>query len=167
MWLNILIHCSRRKEIGMERSRSVWVQTPVFIRLLSGIIFIVGFSLLLSAEYNYVNKRYDVYLKVTDTIMIPGLLVACLFYLSAGLVSLRREHIAWYKQRNLLRGIGFFCWFLDTLVLTGVNNNFLPDPFGLFLGTPLTILWMACLIWSFIIGKRDKRRSEEEWLRDG
>ena len=127
----------------------------------------VGFSLILSAEYIYGNKRYDVYLKVFYAIMIPGLLVASLFYLSAGLVSVRQEHIAWYKQRYLLLGIGFFCWFLATLVLAGVNYNLLPDPFGLFLGTPLLLLWIACLIWSFIIGKRDKRRSEEEWLRDG
>lgn len=151
----------------MERSRSVWAQTSVFIRILSGIILIVGFSLILSAEYLSGIMRSFVILKVLYAIMIPGLLVTSLFYFSAGLASIRQEHIAWYKQRYFLRGIGYLCWFLDTLVLTGVNNNFLPDLFGLFLATPLTILWIACLIWSFIIGQRDKRRSEEVWLRDG
>lgn len=118
----------------------------------------VGFSLILSAEYIYVNKQYDVYLKVFYAIMIPGLLVASLVYLSAGLISVRQEPIAWYKQRYLLLGIGFFCWFLASLVLAGVNNNLLPDLFGLFLSIPLLLLWIAYLIWSFIIGKRDKRR---------
>ena len=150
----------------MQRSRSVWTQTPVFIRILSAIILLVGFLLLLSAEYLSGNKRYDVYTKVTYATAIPGLLVVSLFYLSAGLVSVRQEHVAWYNQRSFLLGIGFFCWFLSTLVIEGVNYNLLPDPFSLFLGTPLFLLWIACLIWSFIIGRRDRRRSEEEWLRD-
>ena len=151
----------------MEPSRSVWAQTPVFIRILSAIIFLVGFSFLLSAEYIYGNKRYDVYFKVTYATMIPGLLVASLFCLSAGLISIRQEHIAWYNQRYFLLGIGFFCWFLAACVFAVVDYNLLPDLFGDFLGIPLFLLWMACLTWSYIVGRRDRRRSEEEWLRDG
>jgi hypothetical protein len=151
----------------MEQTRSVWTQTPVFIRLLAGIILIVGFSLILSAEYISGNMQSFVMLKVGYAIMIPGLLVASLFYLSAGLVSRQQEHMAWYKHRYLLRGIGYLCLFLATLVLVGVNNNLLPDLFGLLLAIPLTILWITCLIWSFILGRRDKRRSDVEWLRDG
>ncbi|HEX6479186.1 MAG TPA: hypothetical protein VF043_10105 [Ktedonobacteraceae bacterium] len=151
----------------MQRSGSVWAQTPVFIRILSAIIFMVGFPLLLWAEYLYGNKRYDVSTKVFSAMMIPGFLGASLVYLSAGLVSLRQEHVAWYNQRSLLRGIGFFCVFLSALVLAGVDFNLLPDLVGNVLVTPLFLLWIACLIWSFIIGRRDKRRSEEEWLRDG
>ncbi|HEX6479963.1 MAG TPA: hypothetical protein VF043_14050 [Ktedonobacteraceae bacterium] len=151
----------------MQRSRSVWTQTPVFIRILSAIILLVGFPLLLSAKYLSGNKQDDVSTKVTSAAAIPGLLVASLFYLSAGLISIRQEHMAWYNQRYFLRGIGFFCWFLASLVIKGVNYNLLPDPFGLFLGTLLFILSIAFLIWSFFIGKRDRHRSEEEWLRDG
>lgn len=139
----------------MQRSGSVWTQTPVFIRILSGIILVVGFSVILAVEYIYGNKRYDVYTRITYAIMVPVLLVASLFCLSAGLVSARQEHIAWYKQRYLLLGIGLFCWFLASLVLGGVNNNLLPDLFDLFLSIPLLILWIACLIRSFIIGKRE------------
>ena len=151
----------------MQRSGSVWTQTPVFIRMLSAIIFLVGFPLLLWAEYLYGNKRYDVYTKVIFAAMIPVFLGASLVSLSAGLVSLRQEHIAWYNQRYLLRGIGYLCLFLSALVLRGVDFKLLPELVGDFLGTPLFLLWIACLIWSYILGRRDKRRSEEEWLRDG
>src|SRR5258706_13423469 len=100
-----------RKEKCMQRSRSVWTQSSVRIKVVAGVVAVVGFALLLFVENTYGNlggKRPSEWLgNVVFALVTSGFFSIGLVFLTVGRTSMRQERVAWYNQSVFLQGLGF------------------------------------------------------------
>src|SRR6266849_6470654 len=141
-----------RKEIGMERSRSVWAQSSIRIKVVAGVVAVVGFALLLFVENTYGNlggdKLGDLLGSVVFALVISDIFTTGLLFLLAGRTSLRHEHVAWYNQSVFLQGVGFVLLAFSFLMVGGYFNHLLPRLLALPLSLLSGTLGLACMIWA-------------------
>ena len=141
-----------RKEICMERSRSVWAQTSVRSKVVAGVVAVVGFALLLFVENTYGNlggnRLGDLLASVILALVTSGIFAIGLAFLLVGLTSMRQEHIAWYNQSVFLQGVGFVLLSFGFLLFIGFSNHLLPRLLALALSLPCGMLGLICMLWA-------------------
>ena len=121
----------------MIGSRSVWTLSSHMIKLLVGAVVIVGFALLFLVECLSGNK-YGILESILWALTPTGLFAVGILFLSAGLISTRQEHGAWYKQHNVWQGIGYILMAFGFLIILFVSVNIVLPPF---LALALVVSW--------------------------
>jgi len=141
----------------MISSRSVWTQSSLATKLVAGGVVIVGFALFFFIEYIYGNKSGllgSVLLALFPSIM----LAVSILFLSVGLTEMRKEHIVWNKQQNILSGIANVFLAFSLLTTEGSVSKILPPLLALFLGVTCIVLAFLCIIQSIRVTQVKSRR---------
>ena len=145
----------------MERSRSVWAQTSVRIKVVAGVVAVVGFALLLFVENTYGNlggnRLGDLLASAVLALVTPGIFAVGIVFLTVGRTSMRQERIAWYNQPVFLGGIGFVLLSFGFLMLVGFFNHLLPRLLAVALSLLSEMLGLASMIWAIGASQANRR----------
>ena len=145
----------------MERTRSVWAQSSVRTRVVTGVIAIVGFALLFYLEHTYGNlggnTPGNLLASVIFALVTSGIFAIGLAFLLVGLTSMHQEHIAWYNQWVFLEGVGFVLLSFGFLMLVGFFNHLLPHLLALALSLLCGTLALACMMWAIGVSQANRR----------
>ena len=145
----------------MERSRSVWAQSSVRIKVVVGVVAVVGFALLLFVENTYGNlggnKLGNLLASVVFALVTSGFFSVGLVFLTVGRTSMRQESVPWYNQSVFLQGVGLVLLSFGFLMLIGSSNHLLPLLLALALSLPCGMLALTCMIWAIGVSQANRR----------
>ena len=145
----------------MERSRSVWAQASVRLRVVTGIVALVGFALLFYVEQTYGNLGGNTQGNLLAGIMLAlitsGFFAIGIASLLVGLSSMRQERIAWHNHPNFLQGTGFVLLSFGFLILIGFFNHLLSRPLALELSLLCGALGLTCMMWAIGVSQVHRR----------
>jgi uncharacterized membrane protein len=145
----------------MERPRSVWAQSSVRSKVVSGVVAVVGFVLLLLVVNTYGNlggdRPGDLLVSIIFALVISGVFAIGLLCLSVGSTSMRQEHVAWYNQPVFLQGIGFILAALTFLMIVGSLSHLLPHLLAAALSILCAMLGLACALWSVGVSQAHRK----------